>query len=381
MCLVLCDFLLFEVIHAELLHGYLRQSALKSLLAEETAPITINILFLPLSCICMHESVLCQHFKKYAFIRKNYVMQPEKTRTEALYTHRLRSLVRYTMGLLIGLSGVANMVSAIIPRLNWDVLFGAWPVDPHYAARKLIVISGFFLIMLSYGLIRGKRQAWSVAVVLLLLSASLYILNGGPVLTTIITLGLAALLVALRRFFRAKSDPPSVWRGYVAFLAGLSIVTLYTIGGFFFLYGQFEPLIDQLGSEKVILLLLSHSHLQLTQGTQAFFFERALPALCLSAVLYGIFSVLRPVAAVLRPNAQELKAASILTRTYGTNTTSYFALEAGKSYFFSASGKSVISYVLEGNVAVVAGDPIGPEEEILPAITQFVAYCQEQDWT
>ena len=308
-------------------------------------------------------------------------MQPEKTRTEALYTHRLRSLVRYTMGLLIGLSGVANMVSAIIPRLNWDVLFGAWPVDPHYAARKLIVISGFFLIMLSYGLIRGKRQAWSVAVVLLLLSASLYILNGGPVLTTIITLGLAALLVALRRFFRSKSDPPSVWRGYVAFLAGLSIVTSYTIGGFFFLYGQFEPLIDQLGSEKVILLLLSHSHLQLTQGTQAFFFERALPALCLTAVLYGIVSVLRPVAAVLRPNEQEQKAASILTRTYGTNTTSYFALETGKSYFFSASRRSVISYVLEGNVAVVAGDPIGPEEEILPAITQFVAYCQEQDWT
>src|SRR5438270_13555191 len=157
-------------------------------------------------------------FKKYAFIRKNYVMQPEKTCTEALYTHRLRSLVRYAMGLLIGLAGVANMVSAIIPRLNWDVLFGAWPVDPHYAARKLIVISGFFLIMLSYGLMRGKRQAWNIAVVLLLLSAFLYILNGGPVLTTIITPALAGLLVAMGHFFRARSDPPSFWRGYIAFL-------------------------------------------------------------------------------------------------------------------------------------------------------------------
>ena len=307
-------------------------------------------------------------------------MQQEKTRTKAFYAHRLRSIVRYTMGLLIGLTGVANMVSAIIPRLNWDVLVGAWPVDTHYGARKLIVISGFFLIMLSYGLMRGKRQAWSVSVVLLLLSAFLYILNGGPVLTTVITLGLATLLAALSRFFWAKSDPPSVWRGYTAFLAGLSIVTLYTIGGLFFLYSQFEPFIDRLGLDNVILLLLSNSHLQLTHGTQAFFFERALPALCLSAVLFGIVSVLRPVAAVLRPNEQEQKAASILTRTYGTNTISYFALEAGKSYFFSASRRSVISYVLEGNVAVVAGDPIGPQEEILPAITQFIAFCQEQDW-
>src|SRR2546421_4289881 len=199
-------------------------------------------------------------------------MQPQKTRTEELYAHRLRPMVRYVIGLLTGLAGVVNMVSAIIPRLNWDVLFGAWPLDTHHGVRKLIVTSGFFLIMLSYGLIRGKRQAWTIAVVLLLLSAFLYILNGGPVLTTIITPALAGLLVALGRFFQARSDPPSVRRGYIAFLVGLSIVILYTIGGLVFLYGQFEPLIDQLGFENVFFLLLSHSHLQLTEGTQAFFF-------------------------------------------------------------------------------------------------------------
>jgi phosphatidylglycerol lysyltransferase len=307
-------------------------------------------------------------------------MQLKKTLTEELNAYRLRTIVRYTMGLLTGLVGVVNMVSAIIPRLNWDVFFGAWPLDSHHGTHKLIAISGFFLIMLFNGLMRGKRQAWSVAVVLLLLSAFLYFLNGGPVLTSIITPGLAVLLVGLARFFRARSDPPSVWRGYIAFLVGLSIVTLYTVGGLFFLYNKFEPLVEQPSFEKVILLLLSHSHIQLTKGTAAFFFERVLPGLCLSAVIYGIVSVLRPVAAVLHPNEREKKAASILAHIYGTNSISYFALEAGKSYFFSASRRSVISYVLEGNVAVVAGDPIGPEEEMLPAIQQFVAYCQEQDW-
>jgi hypothetical protein len=34
----------------------------------------------------------------------------------------------------------------------------------------------------------------------------------------------------------------------------------------------------------------------------------------------------------------------------------------------------------EGNVAVAAGDPIGPQEEILPIIQQFLASCQLQDW-
>src|ERR1700737_648269 len=99
------------------------------------------------------------------------------------------------------------------------------------------------------------------------------------------------------RSLRARSDPPSGWRGYVALLSGLGIVTFYTIGGFFVLYGQFEPVIDQVGIEEVMLRLITHTHIYLSPGTQAFFFERALSTLCLSAVLYGMFSLLRPVAA------------------------------------------------------------------------------------
>ncbi len=80
-------------------------------------------------------------------------------------------------------------------------------------------------------------------------------------------------------------------------------------------------------------------------------------------------------------NQQERHVLSRLLRLYGTNSISYFALQAGKSHFFSASGKSAISYVLIGRVAVVAGDPIGPEEELLSTIEQFLAFCHEQYWT
>jgi hypothetical protein len=49
-------------------------------------------------------------------------MEPGTIHTKALHTHRVRPIVRYAIGLITGLAGVANMVSAIIPRLNWDVL-------------------------------------------------------------------------------------------------------------------------------------------------------------------------------------------------------------------------------------------------------------------
>lgn len=294
------------------------------------------------------------------------------------YRHKIRSF----LGLITGLVGLANMLAVILPKPSWDALLGQWPVDAHYGVHKVLVVIGFFLVMLSYGMMRGKRQAWVATTILLLLSSFLYILSGGLVLATALTIVLVLVLIVCARHFRAKSDPPRIWRGYISLLVGLGIVILYSVGGLLALYDQFESLIDRFGPIQVLLRLLTHSHLsQLSQGTQAFLFGHVVPILCLTAVLYGIAQLLRPVAAVLRPNEQERETASTLTRTYGTNTISYFALEVGKSFFFSDSGKSFISYVLEGDVAVVVGDPIGPEEEMSPILSQFLSYCHEQDWS
>jgi phosphatidylglycerol lysyltransferase len=306
--------------------------------------------------------------------------------TKTLYAneanvYRSRKIIRLIIAVAIGLTGIANMLFAIIPRIDWSMLLGEWSLDTHHSLYKLTVVIGFFLLMLSYGLARGKRGAWRVGIILLLMSASLHILSGGQVLPTIGTGALVALLVVCSRSFRAKSDPPSVRRGTVALVVGLSVVFLYTMYGIFTLYDQFEAPIDRVGVEEFLIRVFANTHVYLTPGTQAFVFGRAVPLLCLSVVIYGIVMILRPVAAALFPTEQQQEAVAALTRRYGANSISYFALEPGKLYFFTASGKSVISYVLEGNVAVVAGDPIGPEEEMLPAIQQFTTFCQEQDWT
>ena len=308
-------------------------------------------------------------------------MKTSMQAVQTLHLQRLRYLMRLTIALATGLTGLANMLSIIFPKPDWDLVLGTWPVNIHYGMPKLIVVCGFALLMLFFGLLRGKHAAWSTAIIFLFLSTLFHLLSGGQVLTSILTGGLIMLLVICSRFFQARSDPPSLWRGYLALLGGLGVVTLYTIGGFLILYDQFEPLIDQYGIDEVLLRLFTHAHLYLTPGTQAFVFGRVLPMLCLSAMIYGFVMVLRPVATTLFPGEQERRAAATLTHLYGQNSISYFALSPDKSYFFSASGKSVISYVLQGRVAVVAGDPIGPEEEMLATIQQFLAFCSEQDWT
>lgn len=299
----------------------------------------------------------------------------------AIDEKRLRTSVRSLMGMATGLVGVVNMLSIIVPRPDWALLFGDWPINAHHDVHKLTVIIGFLLLMLSHGMMRGKHQAWCATVLLLLTSAFLYIL-GGAALVCVLSLALLTLLVFLSHDFRAKSDPPAVRRGYLSLAIGLGIVVLYTVGGFIALYNDFEPLFDRFGIDGVILRLLTHAHMwYLIPGTQAAVFGHIIPLLCFCALLYGVVLILRPVAAVLQPDEQERCRASLLTRLYGKNSIAYFALSEEKSYFFSASGKSVISYVLEGNVVVVAGDPIGPAEELAAVIQQFVTFCQEQDWT
>ena len=273
------------------------------------------------------------------------------------------------------------MLSAIVPRLNWDILLGVWTIEQQHGAQKLTVVVGFFLVMLSYGLIRGKLQAWRITLALLTLSLFLHIMRGGSKLATLVALALMILLFILNRFFQARSDPPSARRGYIVLILGLGIVVFYAIGGFIALYNQFEPVIDRFGIDGVILRLLSHTHLQLSHDTQAFIFEHTLSVLCVSAVLYGMIKILRPVVKTLLPNEEERGIIASHTHMYGKNSISYFALSEEKAYFFSASRKTVISYVLEGNVAVVAGDPIGPDSELASAVQEFTEFCHEQDWT
>ncbi|MBO0789857.1 MAG: DUF2156 domain-containing protein [Ktedonobacteraceae bacterium] len=67
-----------------------------------------------------------------------------------------------------------------------------------------------------------------------------------------------------------------------------------------------------------------------------------------------------------------------LVQTYGYNSTSYFALSKEKQIFVSSVGKSLISYVVQGNCILALGDPIGPEHGLPQALKEFLQFCQSQ---
>lgn len=324
---------------------------------------------------------------------KGNMQTPVNENTTILRPDHIQHTIRYIMGSIIGLVGLIDMLSAIVPRFNWSAILGDgtwsfflgnWPLVSHRVqAQTFTVVAGFFLLVLSYGLARGKKHAWNIALVLLFVSALLHIQRSGSYLNTVVALIAAIVLYALSPFFRAKSDPPSTRRGYIALILGAGIVVFYVIGGFIALYDEFQPWVERIGFFGVLIHMVSHNgtRMHIPYATQAFFFQRALPLLCISAIVYGMAQIFRPVAAALMPDHETRTTVSEINKLYGTNSISYFALSEEKTYFFSASGKSVISYVLQGSTAVVAGDPIGPSYENPLVIKQFISFCHEQDWS
>jgi phosphatidylglycerol lysyltransferase len=312
-------------------------------------------------------------------------MRAIKIETSFSPANPLRHGVRFFIACITGLVGLGDMLSSLFSRFHWDTSQYIWPLVSHTTrlhAQSLTVVIGFFLIMLSYGLARGKRHAWFITLLLSLLSAMLLpTLRSHTILVTVGALLVVVLLGIFSPFFQAKSDPPSALRGYVALMLGLGIVIFYAIGGFLVLYDDFEPLIDRFGVEGLIPRLLLSAHLHVHPDSPIAFFSNALPLLCISAVLYGMVQLCRPVAAVLLPETEERRKVAEMTHLHGKNSISYFALGTDKSYFFSSSGKAVISYVLQGSSAVVAGDPIGPENETPIILREFMTFCQQQDWT
>jgi phosphatidylglycerol lysyltransferase len=57
----------------------------------------------------------------------------------------------------------------------------------------------------------------------------------------------------------------------------------------------------------------------------------------------------------------------------------YLTLFDDKTHYISQGG-SLIAYTLQGRVAVILGDPVGPARDVRSAVTEFQKYCAQNDW-
>src|SRR5581483_11333948 len=90
------------------------------------------------------------------------------------------TLVRKLVGSLVGLAGLMDIASALLPPIASRVnrVDRLVPLAVPHVANVAVVVSGVLLLFLGAQLVRGKRRAWQLAVVLVLTSVVLHVVKG-----------------------------------------------------------------------------------------------------------------------------------------------------------------------------------------------------------
>jgi lysyl-tRNA synthetase class 2 len=283
----------------------------------------------------------------------------------------------------VAVAGALDVLDAILPVHRTSLFERLAPAAVHPLAYALAAPIGVVLMLLARALARRKRRAWRIAVALLLGSTTLHIFHGmasGAIATGL----LAIALVARRQDFSAAGDPTSQPR--VLLRAGLLVIGIYA-------YGAAALWVNRLMADRPFTLPFSLSEttralvgLSLVHGRRHLSGDFAVwfPA---SVIILGLVAVVIVLAAWLAPwryrlahGTRERELAHDLVATYGEDTLAPFALRADKSYFFSESERAFLAYRVVGGVAIIAGDPIGPDDELESLLVRFVDYVHARDW-
>jgi lysyl-tRNA synthetase class 2 len=279
---------------------------------------------------------------------------------------------------------VLSLLSALTTPLRGRLaaLLEALPVEVPQAAAATVVFVAAALLLLAWGLRRGRRLAWTATVLLLAATAVLHVLKGIDVEEALLAAAVAGWLLWHRDAFPTRPDSRHVRVATVALLGGgllvvaVSAVLVLLAGergvgrGRGFAGQTARAVAGRLVGDRVTPLPSTMPLL-----------APALYAAGLSLLLFIGWLLVRP--RLHRPpspaeHLADLDRARRIVAEHGGDTLAYFALREDKSWYFT--GDCVVAYAVRDGVCLVSPDPIGPPEQWAAAWTEFTAFADGHGW-
>ena len=290
----------------------------------------------------------------------------------------------WSASLLTGLVGIVNLVSAVAPglpgRIEW--LRHVFPFAARASGHLFTAITGFLLLTLAANLLRRKRLAWLMVVILLVVSIVSNLIKGFDYEEGLLSGVLLAQLLLMRNLYTAQSDRPSTIQG-IRVLAGALLFTLaYGTMGFYWFDKHGGATFTLTGAMvQTLAMFFTENNAGLTPSHRfGKFFVDSIYTVGITTTLYALWMLLRPVIFRTAAPVEERHRAQQIVEQYGHSSLARFALLDDKSYYFSPSGQTVIAYVPKGRCAIALGDPIGPKADRAEAILGFQTFCDRNDW-
>ena len=286
-------------------------------------------------------------------------------------------------GAYVAIIGLLNISSALLSytpqRLAW--LQNSLPEEIITGSRSLVLVTGFFLISVAWNMTRRKRTAWLVTVWLLTISIISYLPKGLDIEETAISLILLALLLVYRKDFTVKSDPTAFERLFYSAPSLLIIFCIYSLLGFYLLKNDIQPTFnfERVITETFNLITLQGLKYYAPTTFRAKYFIESIDIAAGAVILNLGFNIMRPYIIPETSGWEREKANEILQKN-GLTTFSYFTMGDDKSYYFNERLTAYVSYVTKQGVALAAGDPVGPQDDIPDMIKSFKEFSEENGW-
>jgi phosphatidylglycerol lysyltransferase len=176
------------------------------------------------------------------------------------------------------------------------------------------------------------------------------------------------------------SEIPNIRLGFLLLLGSLFIALLYGTIGFWMLdkrdFGITFSLQNGLVRSLQQFLLLGNSDLTAV-SQHARWFLQSLDIFGIVAASFAIYSLFRPIGYRIIQFPQERTRTTAIMEKYGKSTFDYFKVWPDKSFFFSPSRESFISYRMVGGIAFCLADPVGPDGDMETVIQRFLKFCSE----
>jgi lysyl-tRNA synthetase len=296
--------------------------------------------------------------------------------------HRERRTLQ-VLGIFAGIGGVLLLLT-LLPyfhsKLRHADDFGA--VWFRVTGHLVTMLIGLTLVFIAGQIARGKKRAWQIGTVVFGLGIVTNGLKGPHPLGIAYCAAMTAFLIANRRLFRGRSDPPSLLR--LLRLVPLWAAAVLSVG---FVSLAVER--HRLGAPLTFLGGLETIGKQLVgvhgpYHYQRLFFREYFP---LAMLLLGIVGVVGLAWLLFRPlrfraphTESDWAHARRLVHLYGSDTLAFFALRDDKSFFFSADGEAFVAYTYLGGYALASGDPIGAPGSVDAALDEFLDFCRTNSW-
>jgi lysyl-tRNA synthetase class 2 len=300
---------------------------------------------------------------------------------------KIASSIPKWIGRLAYLIGILDITSNIFRpiKLRTHKLHLYVPLFVHSTAFATAFLTSAITIILARGLGRRKRRAWTMSLVILIISliANGLRFNHQPY-EQIGSLLLIILLVIYRKEFYAKSDPTTKLRPIYGFIFTFIVLSF---AGILILYFRHGSDIGVPSFKKVIITVLE-GFIGIT-GPVHFRSERVSDAVGITLGTFGIFLIVVPlflffrrVAPTARMSLDELEQVKKLIRhDQEQDSLGYFATRLDKNIIWATNQKAGIAYRVQSGVMLASGDPFGEFSLWAEAIENFLEIAKEHAWT